>query len=294
MPKKLLVLLGHRNSPEGELTAIAQSRADWVIELLNSDSSYKVIATGAFGEHFNTSSIPHGELLTRYLIEHGVEPSRIISFVKSTNTVEDAYGILRIVHELENIDEIHLVTSEFHMERTKYIFGRVLQGYLLQYHELENPREPNTVAAIRQQEKRSLDRLKQEWVDVACFNLEQFPSSCYENLGHELRHYDHLSLLSFIVQFIFFGYLMSYPFSFVIQWSGVLILLFLRYLSQHFTEMAESARKVMMAIEELYGVPGMSSIKTYVFFMRFNQKRRLVSDIIVLMMISMLILKSLL
>ena len=169
----------------------------------------------------------------------------------------------------------------------------MLQGYPLQYYSVDNPKDIHLLEAIRLQEKRSLNRLKQEWVDVASFNLEHFPSSCYENLGHELRHYDQLSLFSLIIQIILFGYLISYSVSSVLIYTGIVILFFLRYLTQHFTDLAESARKVMMAIEELYGVPGISSIKTYVFFMRFNQKKRFVSDMLVLMMTSILLLGNL-
>lgn len=261
MSSNLLVLLGNENEPNGELTNVAQSRAKYALEYLKEHSDYKVIPTGAFGEKFNRSSIPHGELLARYLIKNGIDQNRILPFTRTSNTVEDAYGVLQAINETPGIKEIHVVTSLFHMQRVKYIFGRALQGYNLEYHEVEDHTNDNNRRFDKDEESK-LEELKKEWVDIANFDLKTSPEKYYENLGYEFRHYDNFSYFALVGAFISFGYSLSNCIISLQYYVSAIVVIIFWYLYSRLANTAAAARRVMKAIEKLYKVPGLSSTKT--------------------------------
>ena len=56
------------------------------------------------------------------------EKVRTLKEEQSRNTVENAINCLHLVNKVHNINRIHLVTSEFHIPRTKCIFESVLKS----------------------------------------------------------------------------------------------------------------------------------------------------------------------
>ena len=58
----------------------------------------------------------------RYLIKQGISPEAILTEVSSYDTIGNAY-FSRVIHvEPEGFRKLHVITSEFHMPRTKAIF----------------------------------------------------------------------------------------------------------------------------------------------------------------------------
>tara|TARA_R110002126_G_scaffold181672_2_gene330481 strand:+ start:1569 stop:1733 length:165 start_codon:yes stop_codon:yes gene_type:complete len=54
MKKEVLVVLGSPNSPTGALSDISKSRLNFCLENYSEDQ--KVLCTGGWGDHFNTSN----------------------------------------------------------------------------------------------------------------------------------------------------------------------------------------------------------------------------------------------
>lgn len=267
MPKNILVLLGNRNDHEGNLSKVATKRADKAIEFLNEHKDFAVITTGGFGEHFNTGSTAHGELLKRYLIQNGINENRILPHTRSCGTLEDAYGVLRSICRNPEIEQIHIITSEFHMERVEYIFSRVLQGYTLLYTPSEDKPEDADPTELNE-EPDKLIKLKKEWVDISNYDLNKFQSISYENLGYELRHYDNLSYLALVGAILAGIYILSNSIIPECKWvmlaqylGGIFLVLTFWYLYQRLANTAGSFRRVMKAVEKFYSIPGLSSTK---------------------------------
>ena len=281
---KLLILLGGQNDPTGQLKDAVKLRANEAIRLIRQDPDFKVICTGAFGSHFNESPTPHGRLLTDYLIKNGVAPSDILPFTMTSNTEEDAYGVLRMVHRLQKkaggrarpIKEAHIVTSAFHMGRVKFIFGRVLQQLNLVYHEAKDPADPKKVREWTKDEKRKLKRLKKDWFDVTNFDLEKFPESFYTSLSHELRHYDTLSYWALLgAGMVFINFIsdkanrlcsfeaFTVPKRTLMYFCTVVFFLIFWSLYHRFANTAKIVRWSMDGIEKLYGQQGLSRRNAY-------------------------------
>ena len=128
----VIIVLGSPNANDGTLSSIAQSRADTAITEYKSRCGCKIIVTGGYGRHFNTTDKPHSSYLAANMIDHGVNPHDIFPFVESTNTREDAVFSAQIVRTIECRD-IVIVTSSFHMKRAQLIFTSVFPNYELQF-----------------------------------------------------------------------------------------------------------------------------------------------------------------
>ncbi len=117
----IIVLLGSPNSDQGELYSVARERCSKAIKIYKQSSGYKILPTGGFGAHFNTTAQAHAFYLKKHLIAHGVPEQDILEFAASTNTVEDAALSWPIVARY-NVREVIVVTSDYHAARAEYLF----------------------------------------------------------------------------------------------------------------------------------------------------------------------------
>ena len=117
----IIIILGSPNSEEGELYPVARQRCEKGIQEYLNKPGWKIILTGGFGEHFNRSKKPHAFYLQNYLMERGIAPEVILDLVMSTNTLEDASLSKQTVLKC-NVEDILVVTSDFHYNRARYIF----------------------------------------------------------------------------------------------------------------------------------------------------------------------------
>jgi len=119
----IIIILGSPNSKEGELYNVARQRCEKGIQEHLIHPDWRIVLTGGFGEHFNTTEQAHTVYLHKYLTERGIAPEVIIDSVMSTNTLEDA-SLSKAVIVKYHVEEILVVTSDFHFDRARYIFER--------------------------------------------------------------------------------------------------------------------------------------------------------------------------
>jgi len=92
----------------------------------------KILCTGGWGNHFNTSPLAHAVYSKAYLRKKGIPEHAFIELALSANTVEDAVKSKIILSRLDN-PGITIITSDFHLERVKLIFNEVLKGFEFQF-----------------------------------------------------------------------------------------------------------------------------------------------------------------
>ncbi len=129
--KKVFVVLGSPNSVSGELGPIAKSRLNHCLNLF-SEKDF-VICTGGWGPNFNTAEHPHAHYAKTYLMRKGMPESAFLEFALSKNTVDDAVKTKVILSKLETDFSLTIISSDFHLERVKLIFGEILAGYTLNF-----------------------------------------------------------------------------------------------------------------------------------------------------------------
>jgi uncharacterized SAM-binding protein YcdF (DUF218 family) len=123
----MIIVLGSPNSETGQLSSIAKERCELALAEFAKRPNWKFLLTGGYGAHFNITDQPHAAYLKRYLVSRGIPTQEIVDFVESTNTLQDASFSKPIVLKY-GASEIVVVTSDYHVERARYIFEREFAG----------------------------------------------------------------------------------------------------------------------------------------------------------------------
>lgn len=162
--KGLIIVLGSPNSDDGELYSMAKERCELALTEYAKRSDWKFLLTGGYGSHFNATDQPHAAYLKRYLIRRGVPMDEIVvEFVESKNTLEDASLSKPIVLKY-GVPEIEIVTSDFHLDRARYIFERAYNDIDVRLNFMGSPTKTNPsqfdLEALKLHEKQALAKLK--------------------------------------------------------------------------------------------------------------------------------------
>jgi uncharacterized SAM-binding protein YcdF (DUF218 family) len=158
VPGEVVVVLGYENGPNGELNKVSIDRCREAIRICRTRGA-RIVLTGGFGTHFNTSRQPHVAYTKQYLLAQGVDESKIAFLVESGNTIEDA-TLLKPKLERSAIRKLCVVTSDFHHARAKYVFQQVFAGYELEFAIV--PSDPAVAMRHEAHEQRRLDDMRRD------------------------------------------------------------------------------------------------------------------------------------
>ena len=162
--KSIIVILGHTNDQQGQLSDIAKARLDLAIEVLRLHSHTSILLTGGFGEHFNQTHTPHAEYAAQYLLSQGVSHDLLIQpFVFSRNTIEDGQLAAPVLQQYHP-NHILLVTSDFHMPRALFIFEHQCPGMKIHCFTALSPVSAEQYAALTAHENKRLSQLKNQGI----------------------------------------------------------------------------------------------------------------------------------
>ena len=118
------------------------------IEYLNNHPGSKVVVSGGLGAN---EEISEAEAMMVFLMGSGIEEERIIREDRSTNSFENltfTKEILDSLYDGQGVNEIIIVTSEFHLFRTKMLARRI--GFSPYGIPAETPSSVSTKYAIRE------------------------------------------------------------------------------------------------------------------------------------------------
>ena len=132
MLRDVIVLLGSPNSDEGQLHSVALERCQRALQEYQAREDSKILPTGSFGAHFNTTDRPHAWYLKAWLVAHGVPEHDVLPFAESRNTIEDAFLSYPIVQH-HGARRAIVVTSDYHAARARYVFERVYCDLALEF-----------------------------------------------------------------------------------------------------------------------------------------------------------------
>jgi uncharacterized SAM-binding protein YcdF (DUF218 family) len=155
---EVIVVLGSPNFPDGSLGPIAIDRLNACLSVFI-PSQHKILCTGGFGAHFNTSPIAHSVYLKNYLLDHSVPVDSFLPAALSSNTVEDAFMSLSILKN-ESYTDVLILSSEYHLARVEYIFKRILKDFNLKFKAVAHQSMDNLLSPLIQHEKIALEQLK--------------------------------------------------------------------------------------------------------------------------------------
>ena len=154
---EVIVVLGSPNFPDGTLGPIALDRLQGCLSIFNSQK-HKILCTGGFGAHFNTSPVAHANYLKDFLILKGVPSTAFLPLALSSNTVEDAVMSKSILMKTVFKDLI-IITSEYHVARVKFIFTEILKDFNLNFKAVTHHSIDDVLEPLIQHEKVAMDQL---------------------------------------------------------------------------------------------------------------------------------------
>jgi len=126
--KGIIILLGAPNDDSGNLSSVALERCQAAVHTYKLYKGFSILPTGGFGDHFNKTTEPHAHYTRNFLLGHGVTARDILESALSRFTHEDATLSKPIVSKY-GVRNLIVITSDFHLERTRLIFERVFKGY---------------------------------------------------------------------------------------------------------------------------------------------------------------------
>jgi vancomycin permeability regulator SanA len=118
-----VVVLGCSANADGTPRPALRRRLDQALVELAQDPKAVCVVTG--GAVWNAS--PEALAMKRYLVEHGVEPKRVILEDQARLTIENAELVMPLVKAM-GTERITLVTERYHMNRSKHLFHSALDA----------------------------------------------------------------------------------------------------------------------------------------------------------------------
>lgn len=156
----VLVLLGGSNDITGRLHPATLARVRGAAWLAWHHPELRILPTGHFGAHFNTSRWPHGELLTRELVRRGVARDRILPWTRTSRTVLDAIASSQHLPP-GSCRQVWTVTSTFHLDRTRHLFQRAFApGQVVRSLAVPDAANPAELQRRRAHERQSLSSFR--------------------------------------------------------------------------------------------------------------------------------------
>ena len=163
---KVIVVLGNRLKSENihsELKGRMEVALSLRQQLLDNKKEIKIFMILSGGVSNQDVPLSEAEVMRRYCIANGVPDDEAILEPRSLDTVGNALFTRRIVDSIKSVEAIYVVSSCYHTERIKYIFGMCYgDEYNLNFdhcHFSENPKPP-------EKERASLARARDFFAEI--------------------------------------------------------------------------------------------------------------------------------
>ena len=169
-----LVVLGGINNDKGVLSDFTKKRIIKCYKMLDDlkDRNINIHFSGGFNENFNKTNVSHSQLCVNYFEElnknnYTIEKEQ---HTNNNNTVDEAINFGKHFQNLTS--EIKIITSDWHLDRVKYLFKKTFDFYEIKNYEfisvnsdvLDNVRINDEKNKVKQLEENPYGTWK-EWLD---------------------------------------------------------------------------------------------------------------------------------
>ncbi|MDB4886003.1 MAG: hypothetical protein JWN79_1441 [Gemmatimonadetes bacterium] len=160
-----LVVLGRGTDPDGSLPMLAKQRVERAAELYAWEVAPRIIFSGRCS--LMTDSAPlctEGAAMADYAVSLGLPRRAMLVEEESRDTIGNAYFVLRRYLEPNDWHSIRVVTSDFHIQRTAWVFQKVLGlGYDVSFSPAPSELDHSTIAA-RAREESDISTFLMDWI----------------------------------------------------------------------------------------------------------------------------------
>ncbi|MDA9242673.1 YdcF family protein [Amylibacter sp.] len=160
---KVLVVLSHLMTKDGILEVESEARAKLAIDKFSSTEYDYLITIGWAYRDDCIKAI--ADVVKQYILEKSfIEESSIIALTQSRDTVGDAFYCLDWLYNTK-ITELHIVTSDYHVNRTNIIFNSIFNNTIpIQVFGVST--DLSMESSIAQHEHQSLEAFYQTFMGV--------------------------------------------------------------------------------------------------------------------------------
>tara|TARA_B110000902_G_C14250117_1_gene565754 strand:- start:94 stop:594 length:501 start_codon:yes stop_codon:yes gene_type:complete len=155
---KILIILGYKLLNDGRINNVLKNRLDKAASLYKLNNYNMIIVTG--GNVEKNKILTEASVMKNYLTcNHKINPKIIIEEKISTDTNMNAIEVYKIIANISYIDNVTIVTSNFHKKRVKYVFTYYFQNKFNLIFEDSNDGIPDTdIKTVYVNEKKYLER----------------------------------------------------------------------------------------------------------------------------------------
>jgi hypothetical protein len=121
-----IVVLGRTPEPDGSLPPIGRQRVERAVALWRAGIAPRLILSGRHGLMVDDSPMTEAEGMARHALALGVPRELLHLEDESRDTIGNAYFVLRRWLEPNAWRTIRVVTSDFHVTRTAWVFQKIL------------------------------------------------------------------------------------------------------------------------------------------------------------------------
>ena len=160
-----LVVLGRGVHADGSLPRLAEQRVERAAELFALETAPRIIFSGRCS--LMTETIPpvtEARAMAEYALTLGLPRDVLCVEEESRDTIGNAYFVLSRFLEPNDWTSIRVVTSDFHLQRTAWVFQKVLGvGYDVSFSAAPSELDHSTIAA-RAREESDITAFLMEWL----------------------------------------------------------------------------------------------------------------------------------
>lgn len=122
MIEKAIIILGQMLNDDGSMINVLKRRLDKALKLNDNNSLFVVLG----GRANKKSPFSEAQVMSNYLLSKNISEDYIIEEDKSLDTIGNVFFLKRDILSKRKINELIIVTSSFHMPRTRIIFRKIL------------------------------------------------------------------------------------------------------------------------------------------------------------------------
>jgi uncharacterized SAM-binding protein YcdF (DUF218 family) len=160
-----LVVLGRGVDADGSLPRLAKQRVERAAALYAWETAPRIIFSGRCS--LMTEEIPavtEAQAMADYAVTLGLPREALLVEEVSRDTIGNAYFVMRRFLEPNDWTSIRVVTSDFHIQRTAWVFQKVLGlGYDVSFSPAPSELDHSTIA-VRAREESDITAFLMEWL----------------------------------------------------------------------------------------------------------------------------------
>ncbi|ASI13845.1 YdcF family SAM-binding protein [Candidatus Mancarchaeum acidiphilum] len=176
---KIAVVLGSKQYSDSDIDDELKGRLSVAQDLFKNGSISQVIVSG--GTTNPSINMSEAEIMENYLVSIGVPNDKIIKEESALDTIGNAYFSMLKLNGLSGISTVYIVTSCWHMKRSKYIFEMTFgDKYKMNFDHCFDYHDEDLDNELQEHEKKSMALAEKFFEGITPGDMEEIKYRLYK------------------------------------------------------------------------------------------------------------------